>query len=335
VIKRFPVGFIPQAPSPSLKCPLCLSTEQCLVLLGSRQHLTIARKLRLISDDSGAFRPLEQSLTKCMNCDVCYLMPLPDPIDLDRHYKSSATLHGTADLENYCRRVMAPEEILKSEPLHVLARIEGHYGQHRSSLTNGFIADIGCNAADFLAGFRLLDFKMLLAIEPDAHLQRLNAEYLGCDTHTGMLETIPSKYNSKCSVVSLRDTLEHLVDPISSIQQAWKLLRPGGLLYLKVPNFNCLAAQSNLHVFDWFEVDHLFYFTPSSIKTLLFNCGFDHIHTETLVSQYDEDDFSYLNDGKLISQDDVTALQLNETGRILQAYAIKPFTDQHEIFKCR
>ncbi|MBP9080105.1 MAG: class I SAM-dependent methyltransferase [Flavobacteriales bacterium] len=71
-------------------------------------------------------------------------------------------------------------------------------------------------------------------------------------------------------VVCTFEVVEHLVDPSDEIDKMLTLLRPGGLLYVTVPNFNCIARHAdpgNWNVASYPE--HLNYFTPRTMNALL------------------------------------------------------------------
>lgn len=322
---NYPISFVSGLLPDDVKCKICLTSSQLFTMIGRRQHLSYAKRVRLVSTGAGHFLPLEQQLLKCPSCQACYLHPLPTLHQLERHYTESSKLHGTLDLSEYIRRVNAPESALSLEPRDVINDIFTQYGFASEELKTGTIADIGCNAADFLAGFRALGFALLLGVEPDPILQERNAKFVGCDIHVGFADTVPESYLGKCSLVTLRDTLEHLLDPVKSIKKVWQLLRPGGVIYIKVPNFDCSLVQHNLNAYDWFEVDHLFYFTPSSVNYLLSSCGFEHVYSKTVPSGYDKEDLRMISDGKEITDETLEQIGITKTGRVLQAYGVKSY----------
>ena len=70
--------------------------------------------------------------------------------------------------------------------------------------------------------------------------------------------------------VSLFDVLEHLLDPRGTVDAAIRLLRPGGILFLYVPNYDSASRfllGANAH-FIW-PTHHLNYYTPSTLSELI------------------------------------------------------------------
>jgi SAM-dependent methyltransferase len=84
--------------------------------------------------------------------------------------------------------------------------------------------------------------------------------------------------NDSFDCIVLRNTLEHLFDPAAELLACHRLLRPGGFLYLKLPNgdyehgWRCRIMHGRANVFGppW----HLNYFTRPTLQRLLRQSGF-------------------------------------------------------------
>ncbi len=75
--------------------------------------------------------------------------------------------------------------------------------------------------------------------------------------------------------VILWHVLEHLEDPLATITEVHRVLRPGGRLVVAVPNFS--SAQARWSGSAWFHLDaprHLFHFPLEALRRLLVNTGF-------------------------------------------------------------
>lgn len=76
------------------------------------------------------------------------------------------------------------------------------------------------------------------------------------------------------SVINAAQVLEHMLDPWSEVRNLLRLLKPGGLFYVDVPNYRTLSIVLNR---DDFELNappqHINYFDPRSLARLLESCG--------------------------------------------------------------
>ena len=79
-------------------------------------------------------------------------------------------------------------------------------------------------------------------------------------------------------VISMADVLEHMPYPIPALQHAQQLLKPGGLLFLSMPNADCYAWRmldrlgANPY---WGELEHYHNFGRASLYRLLRQNGFE------------------------------------------------------------
>ena len=89
-------------------------------------------------------------------------------------------------------------------------------------------------------------------------------------------------------VVTLNSVLEHVNEPRAMLSRIRRLLRPGGALFVIVPNVDSLACRV-LHeraaTFD--GRNHLVYFSPKTLGRILETEGFEVVETHTRVSSLD------------------------------------------------
>jgi 2-polyprenyl-3-methyl-5-hydroxy-6-metoxy-1,4-benzoquinol methylase len=138
----------------------------------------------------------------------------------------------------------------------------------------GSVLDVGCGLGLFL---RALDSQKWdrFGVEPMPVPYREAARSLGSDriSHTDLLAAgLPS---GKFDVVTFWDSLEHLPNPRAILQEAQRLLRPGGIVLIALPNFG--GYQARRFGEDWFELSlphHFFHYTRETLTRLLEACGF-------------------------------------------------------------
>jgi 2-polyprenyl-3-methyl-5-hydroxy-6-metoxy-1,4-benzoquinol methylase/glycosyltransferase involved in cell wall biosynthesis len=142
----------------------------------------------------------------------------------------------------------------------------------------GRILDVGCGAGHLLkvamdCGWRAYGTE--IAAGAFDQLARL-----GVDAFRGELQS--ARYTDAFfDVVYCSEVIEHLLDPVSFLEESARILRPGGLLYLTTPNFNSLSRR--LLGLEWrvFGKEHVCYFTPASLSRAILRAGFLKINVRT------------------------------------------------------
>jgi SAM-dependent methyltransferase len=99
---------------------------------------------------------------------------------------------------------------------------------------------------------------------------------LGFEAHRADLATYAA--DARFDVVSMADVLEHMPFPKAALAKARDLLRPGGVLFVSMPNTDSFAwkqldrEKRNPY---WGELEHLHNFSRTRIHALLAETGFE------------------------------------------------------------
>jgi SAM-dependent methyltransferase len=102
---------------------------------------------------------------------------------------------------------------------------------------------------------------------------------LGIEAHCADLTLFES--DAPVQVISMADVLEHMPAPIAGLHAAHRLLEPGGILFLSMPNYGCRAwklldeAGSNPY---WAELEHYHNFSRERLYQLLDDAGFEPLN---------------------------------------------------------
>lgn len=95
-----------------------------------------------------------------------------------------------------------------------------------------------------------------------------------CESSHYSCFSLPDKWHFTFDVVSSMFSLEHVADPIKELQRIAMLLKPGGFLYIVVPN------MYSENIFDMVVVDHIQHYSPLSMHAALNQAGLTLIHQD-------------------------------------------------------
>jgi len=141
------------------------------------------------------------------------------------------------------------------------------------------ILDVGCGKGDFVdAGLRAgWDINGIELAQPAVEIaQGFGLPVKRLDFFSNAIR--PASHD----IVTMLEVLEHLPDPISFLRRAADIVKPGGLVYLTTPNFDCFDRR--ILGMDWPVIhrEHLTYFTPQTLISAIHEkTGLTVIHSET------------------------------------------------------
>ncbi|MDX2187254.1 MAG: class I SAM-dependent methyltransferase [Opitutaceae bacterium] len=142
----------------------------------------------------------------------------------------------------------------------------------------GRLLDIGFGRGEFLHRAKRLGW--------DAHgveVSETSVEWgrsLGCaaSRFDGSFQNPLAYPDSHFDLVSANSVLEHVHHPRAAVREMRRLLRPGGRLFLMVPNFECRDIEVlGPHWRMWSPPQHLFHFTAANVRDLLLQEGFSDV----------------------------------------------------------
>ncbi len=135
------------------------------------------------------------------------------------------------------------------------------------------ILEIGSNRGDLLY--------LIKEARPDAKI--LGIEPTGfADTPVPTIKGFyrPELFTEKFDVIILQHVLEHIKSPKEFIAGVKKSLAPNGMLFVEVPSL----LYSLTHKVEDFSLEHVNYFTPSSLQSVLGGLAITALRTEPFLS---------------------------------------------------
>ncbi len=130
----------------------------------------------------------------------------------------------------------------------------------------GKVVDVGCGSGGFLATLRDLGWSVR-GVEPDPEAARLARQLHGLPVITGTLEDAGLPDGS-VDAITLSHVIEHVYDPVSLLEQCYRLLRAGGRLVAVTPNINSSWHQFFQHCWRGLEPPrHFHLFSELALRT--------------------------------------------------------------------
>jgi 2-polyprenyl-3-methyl-5-hydroxy-6-metoxy-1,4-benzoquinol methylase len=156
-------------------------------------------------------------------------------------------------------------------------------------IENKSFLDVGCGEGWSLKSFKEAGFTVNGIDYSSYGIQTQNPDLLGNFENGDIIVKIEElqKSNTKYDVILLDNVLEHLLDPLETLQTLYSLLEEEGCLIIEVPNdFSVLQSKllNEGHIDKEFWVaipDHLSYFNSDGLKNICEYVGFQQKHLST------------------------------------------------------
>jgi SAM-dependent methyltransferase len=162
----------------------------------------------------------------------------------------------------------------------------------------GAVLDIGCSAGGFLEIMSRSSWAVS-GIEMSEAMAQRAAKRSGANIFVGDVLAAPFERESFDAVTCFH-VLEHMYRPRHVLARIYKWLKPGGVLYLMVPNIDSAGARIFGSSWSGLELPrHLYHFSPRSLRVLIGSTGFDEVSLTTQREVFLEASLRYVLDGML------------------------------------
>jgi SAM-dependent methyltransferase len=244
-----------------IACPLCDSTSSVPVV---RLHD------RLLGLD-GQF-----TMVRCDGCGLHYLNPQPEEDELEQYYPEDYDPFATPHPDE----LPLPQRLSVRYGLHKRCRAVTRWKQ------GGQLLEIGCANGLFLDAMRRQDGWQVWGVEINESAVRYAREQLHLELFHGTLEEAAFPDGSFDTVV-MWDVLEHLHQPRDALTEIRRVLKPDGLLCLRLPVLDSWDRRLfGPYWAGWDAPRHLTLFSRRTLSQMLARAGFRIQHTACIAGGY-------------------------------------------------
>ena len=254
-------------------CPLCGSA-------GTLLHVGMEDRLFHV--------PGKWNSRQCDNaaCGLVWLDPMPRREEIHKAYATYYTHQDKGRDGPAGRRKGLRVRLLRLYKRLLKALVgtgrerEDHDLMYLRDVSPGRLLEIGCGSGKRLSRLAALGWQVEGQEVDEKAWAAAKAKY-PFQVHLGELKSLALAAEAYDAVV-MNHVIEHVHEPAELLEEARRLLKPGGVLIANTPN--ALSQEHRIFGTSWFSLDpprHLHLFSPRSLSMLATRAGFARSETWT------------------------------------------------------
>jgi SAM-dependent methyltransferase len=212
----------------------------------------------------------EFMIAECGHCSLRFTKKIPTPDNIGAYYRSADYISHTNTSKGLISRLY---QMVRKQTLRSKKRIIEKY----TGLKKESILDIGSGVGAFVRTMQQAGWSVT-GLEPDGGARAHAKTDFGVELQdSNQLFQLPEK---SFDAITLWHVLEHVHDLQGYMERLKNLIRPGGRLFIAVPNYT--SKDAGIYAQYWAAWDvprHLYHFSPGAMETLLSGFGFTLIKT--------------------------------------------------------
>ena len=208
-------------------------------------------------------------MVACTACGTCFASGLPDEKRFATYYADSSKYDlggsGAGLPESEVERYASQAEFVAANVADLAAPA----------------LDVGTATGGFLRALKAAGFERPFGVDPSPDAVRVARDEAGLDVVVGGLDAAEA-WGHTFGLISYVAVFEHLLDPRGQAQTVSRYLQPGGHLFLSVPDASAFLDHVGAP-FQEFSVEHINFFTASSLANLMGAEGFSLVADRSIV----------------------------------------------------
>lgn len=241
-------------------CPVCSSRRK--KSLYEQKFSTLSGSLQLAGYD----------VVACMDCGFAYADNIPGQDWFDSYYRDASKY-------TYDQRDGEESPVDKARFQSITQMITKHLPERESR-----ILDFGCATGGLLNHLKATGYMNLLGVEKTLSSAKIAEKLYSVQIVNTSLESI-ARNEKPFDLLIQSGVLEHVRDIEGLLAEISLVMSRDGLMYIEVPDV--VGFEECLHTpFQEFSVEHINFFSSSSLKNLLARYGFEPVEIMRLTRDY-------------------------------------------------
>ena len=225
-------------------CPICRSTDIKNVLT-VKDH-TVSGKTFVVME--------------CGNCTLRFTQDIPNADSIAPYYKAEEYISHTDTSKGFINKIY---KFVRKRTLVKKRKLV----EKQTGIKQGSFLDVGSGTGSFVSEMKQHGWKVT-GLEPDPDARKTANQLY--DLELADSNELYRLTTGSFDAITLWHVLEHVHDLSAYIQQLKKLLNKNGKLFIAVPNYTSLDANTYKEYWAAYDVPrHLYHFSPASMKSLM------------------------------------------------------------------